>query len=110
MATSVMGWGATAGLPGLAGIFVAMLAAVPLFGYVTARFPRRQFLPLTRANAAQLKATIKGITIVANERYNRADTSVTGQVLKIVAAKPDASRWAPRRTQPHLSCRDSPAR
>ncbi len=35
-------------------------------------------------------ATIKGITIVANERYNRADTSVTGQVLKIVAAKPDA--------------------
>jgi len=35
-------------------------------------------------------AAIKGITIVANERYNRADTSVTGQVLKIVAAKPDA--------------------
>ena len=35
-------------------------------------------------------AAIKGITIVANERYNRADTSVTGQVLKLVAAKPDA--------------------
>ena len=35
-------------------------------------------------------AALKGITIVANERYNRADTSVTGQVLKIVAAKPDA--------------------
>jgi branched-chain amino acid transport system substrate-binding protein len=35
-------------------------------------------------------AAIKGITIVANERYNRNDTSVTGQVLKIVAAKPDA--------------------
>ncbi|MBK6865782.1 MAG: ABC transporter substrate-binding protein [Ideonella sp.] len=35
-------------------------------------------------------AAIKGIQIVANERYNRADTSVTGQVLKIVAAKPDA--------------------
>ncbi len=35
-------------------------------------------------------AAIKGITIVANERYNRTDTSVTGQVLKIVAAKPDA--------------------
>ncbi len=30
------------------------------------------------------------LKIVANERYNRADTSVTGQVLKIVAAKPDA--------------------
>jgi len=32
----------------------------------------------------------KGIAIVANERYARADTSVTGQVLKLVAAKPDA--------------------
>ena len=31
-----------------------------------------------------------GIQVVANERYARADTSVTGQVLKIVAAKPDA--------------------
>ena len=30
------------------------------------------------------------LTIVANERYNRTDTSVTGQVLKIMAAKPDA--------------------
>jgi branched-chain amino acid transport system substrate-binding protein len=35
-------------------------------------------------------AGVKGLTIVANERYARADTSVTGQVLKIVAAKPDA--------------------
>ena len=35
-------------------------------------------------------ASLKGLTIVANERYARADTSVTGQVLKIVAAKPDA--------------------
>lgn len=32
----------------------------------------------------------KGLSIVANERYNRTDTSVTGQVLKIMAAKPDA--------------------
>lgn len=32
----------------------------------------------------------QGLEIVANERYNRTDTSVTGQVLKIVAAKPDA--------------------
>ena len=30
------------------------------------------------------------LRIVANERYSRADTSVTGQVLKIMAAKPDA--------------------
>lgn len=31
-----------------------------------------------------------GIKVVTNERYARADTSVTGQVLKIVAAHPDA--------------------
>jgi branched-chain amino acid transport system substrate-binding protein len=31
-----------------------------------------------------------GIQITAYERYNRQDTSVTGQVLKLIAAKPDA--------------------
>ena len=31
-----------------------------------------------------------GIKVVSNERYARADSSVTGQVLKIVALKPDA--------------------
>jgi len=35
-------------------------------------------------------ASTKGLTIVANERYNRTDTSVTSQALKIIAAKPDA--------------------
>ena len=35
-------------------------------------------------------AGLKGIQIVASERYARADTSVTGQVLKLVSAKPDA--------------------
>ena len=35
-------------------------------------------------------AALKGLTIVASERYARTDTSVTGQVLKIVGAKPDA--------------------
>ena len=35
-------------------------------------------------------AALKGLTIVANERYARTDTSVTGQALKLVAAKPDA--------------------
>jgi len=35
-------------------------------------------------------AAIKGLQIVANERYARTDTSVTAQVLKIMAAKPDA--------------------
>jgi branched-chain amino acid transport system substrate-binding protein len=31
-----------------------------------------------------------GIKIVSNERYARADTSVTGQVLKVMASDPDA--------------------
>ncbi len=35
-------------------------------------------------------AGLKRLQIVANERYNRTDTSVTGQVLKIVSARPDA--------------------
>ena len=35
-------------------------------------------------------AEARKLQIVANERFNRADTSVTGQVLKIIAAKPDA--------------------
>ena len=35
-------------------------------------------------------AELKGIKVVANERFAPADTSVTGQILKIVAANPDA--------------------
>lgn len=35
-------------------------------------------------------AEARKIKIVANERYQRNDTTVTGQVLKILAAKPDA--------------------
>ncbi|MGJ7553758.1 ABC transporter substrate-binding protein [Variovorax sp. RB2P76] len=35
-------------------------------------------------------AALKKITVVANERYSRTDTSVTGQALKIMSAKPDA--------------------
>lgn len=34
-------------------------------------------------------AEAKGIKLVATERYGRTDTSVTGQVLKLLAAKPD---------------------
>jgi branched-chain amino acid transport system substrate-binding protein len=33
---------------------------------------------------------VRKIKLVGNERFNRTDTSVTGQVLKILAAKPDA--------------------
>ena len=35
-------------------------------------------------------AEARKLKIVANERYQRNDTSVTGQVLKLVSAKPDA--------------------
>jgi branched-chain amino acid transport system substrate-binding protein len=35
-------------------------------------------------------AETRGLKVVANERYQRNDTSVTGQVLKLVSARPDA--------------------
>ena len=35
-------------------------------------------------------AQTAGIKVVAEEKYNRNDTSVTGQILKIVATNPDA--------------------
>ncbi|GAB3626301.1 branched-chain amino acid ABC transporter substrate-binding protein [Pandoraea terrae] len=35
-------------------------------------------------------AELRKLHIVAQERFNRTDTSVTGQVLKLMAAKPDA--------------------
>jgi branched-chain amino acid transport system substrate-binding protein len=41
-------------------------------------------------NALMKAAEPAGIKVVTNERYARADASVTGQVLKIVAARPDA--------------------
>ena len=40
--------------------------------------------------AIQGAAEAKGIKIVASEAYQRADTSVTGQALKLIAANPDA--------------------
>ena len=40
--------------------------------------------------ALEATAGPAGIKIVASERYNRPDTSVNAQVLKIMAAKPDA--------------------
>ena len=33
---------------------------------------------------------MRKLKLVANERFNRTDTTVTGQILKILAAKPDA--------------------
>jgi len=41
-------------------------------------------------DALKKSAEPAGIQVVSNERYARADSSVTGQVLKIVAMKPDA--------------------
>ena len=35
-------------------------------------------------------AEVRKIKLVGSERFNRTDTSVTGQILKILAAKPDA--------------------
>ena len=35
-------------------------------------------------------AEVRKIKLVGNERFNRTDTTVTGQVLKVLAAKPDA--------------------
>lgn len=41
-------------------------------------------------NAVSAQATAAGIKLAVVERYNRNDTSVTGQVLKLVSARPDA--------------------
>jgi branched-chain amino acid transport system substrate-binding protein len=41
-------------------------------------------------NSLMKAAEPAGIKVVTNERYARSDQSVTGQVLKIVAARPDA--------------------
>jgi len=35
-------------------------------------------------------APVYGISVVASERYNRTDTSVTGQILRILRSNPDA--------------------
>ena len=41
-------------------------------------------------NEVSKYAELKHIRVVANERFTPADTSVTGQILKIVSANPDA--------------------
>ncbi|MFI4994195.1 MAG: ABC transporter substrate-binding protein [Hyphomicrobiales bacterium] len=41
-------------------------------------------------NSLKKTAEPQGIEIITNERYARADTSVTAQILKIMAAHPDA--------------------
>jgi branched-chain amino acid transport system substrate-binding protein len=41
-------------------------------------------------NGAQKPAEADGLKILTNERYARTDTSVTGQILKMLATRPDA--------------------
>ncbi len=41
-------------------------------------------------NEIKQSAKTAGIKVVAEEKYNRNDTSVTGQVLKLISAHPDA--------------------
>lgn len=40
--------------------------------------------------AVQVKADVVGIQLVTVEKYNRSDTSVNSQVVKLIAARPDA--------------------
>lgn len=42
------------------------------------------------ANELKKNAAARGLKVIAEERYGRSDTSVTGQILKLVAARPDA--------------------
>jgi len=69
------------------GLVAAMLKrGVKTIGFIGRNDPYGENWYKTFAPMAQ-KA---GMQITANERYNRQDTSVTGQVLKLIAAKPDA--------------------
>jgi branched-chain amino acid transport system substrate-binding protein len=60
-------------------------------------------------NVLQPMAKKAGIEIVAHERYNRTDPSVTAQALKIVAAAPDAVYIGAATTPavlPHVTLKD----
>lgn len=55
-------------------------------------------------------AKLRHIELVATERYNRTDSSVTGQVLKLMAARPDAILVAGAGTPAVLPQRELKAR
>ena len=60
-------------------------------------------------NAFSKLATDAGIKVVASERFNRTDTSVTAQALKVFAASPDAVFIGAAGTPavlPHVSVKD----
>ena len=50
-------------------------------------------------------ADLRKIRVIATERFNRTDASVTGQTLKLIAAKPDAILIAGRARRP--CCRNA---
>src|SRR3546814_10958951 len=52
----------------------------------------------------------KGIEITAVEKYGRTDTSVTGQVLQLISAKPDAVLIAGAGPPSALPQKEQPAR
>src|SRR5204862_1136343 len=64
----------------------AAAAGVKTLGYVgfSDALGEAFFVEIEKAAAA------RGIPLVANERFAPKDTSVTGQALKLIAAKPDA--------------------
>lgn len=60
-------------------------------------------------NALQEVAADEGIEVIAGERFNRTDTSVTAQALKVMAAGPDAVFVGGAGTAaalPHVTLRD----
>ena len=63
VATSVMGWSAGAGLPGLAGIFAAMLAAMALAGAVGWAFERVIVRPVYGLHLKQILITMGGMIV-----------------------------------------------
>jgi branched-chain amino acid transport system permease protein len=63
VATSVMGWSAGAGLPGLAAIFVAMLAAMALAGAVGWAFERVIVRPVYGLHLKQILITMGGMIV-----------------------------------------------
>jgi AAA family ATP:ADP antiporter len=87
------------------GTFVAMLAAVPLFGWVTSRFPRRRFLPYVYlffiANLLAFWALLRGESANANAAraffiwtsvYNLFVVSVFWSFMADLYATPQAKR------------------
>jgi len=55
-------------------------------------------------NGAKAVEAEDGIKVLTNERYARVDTSVTGQILKVLAVRPDAVLIGGSGTQGRCRC------